>query len=123
MEGGTPSYWEAGEREPGIPGMSHGPFLRKSKGTLSVLCQCPRQSARRWWWWGSYHHFVAKESSPQPVKWPALIQTSEFVPPPTDNLSDLDQGPDISMMVQRKMGVSYAGLSARLGPSGIIHNT
>ena len=69
---------------------------------------------------GSYHHFVAKESSPQPVKWPALVQTSEFIPPQTDDLSDLDQGPDISMMVQRKMGVSYAGLSALLGPSGII---
>ena len=116
VDGGTPSYWEAGAREPRKPGTLHGPLLRKSKGTLSVLCLPVSQAVSG----GSYHHFVAKESSPQPIKWPALVQTSEFIPPPTDDLSDLDQGPDISMMVQRKMGVSYAGLSALLGPSGII---
>lgn len=69
---------------------------------------------------GDYHHFVAKDTSPRPVKWHALIQDSELIPPATDDLSDLDQGPDVSMMVQMKMGVSYPGLSALLGPSGII---
>lgn len=104
--------------------MSTDPFLRKSKGTLSVLCQClPGSPAGGGGGGASSSSFVAKESSPQPVKLAALIQTSEFRPSPTDNLSDLDQGPSISMMVQRKMGVSYAGLQLRLGPSDIIHNT
>ena len=35
VEGGTPSYWEAGAREPGMPGES---TPEKVQGQLSVLC-------------------------------------------------------------------------------------